>query len=553
MRILLIDDDREARLLAALVLRAELPRAAIAEAGTALEYAERLAEGDISAAIAAERLAWANGRETLDAIARRYPRCLTVLLVEPRQAPGTRAALGRHRVLERDSAGLLALPALLSEAASPPSSVQRTERLPVGYFALDEHGGIVEANPAFARLCGTQTPGELLGSPLAARLDPAAARERLLAALGERQAVQALALRLKAGAESVPVRLSLQPIPPDAGEPAFAEGVAWPDPAPEEGGLASAEPNAPAPAPTVRPAPADRLAPTVLDEPAGGEGAPHGEAPYSGPPYSAEGVPPHKATPANVVSGTDFGLGRPSRGVRAIPTESAGARVSHADFSRARDRVRRALEAPAAPLGVAEAIVPTRTAVDLAEAALEAMRRLEGAILSRHARIWASRLPALLVDREDMVGLFHALLDNALARSRGAPRITVRASPHEDGWLLSVGDDGEPIAESAFANRFGLVREVARRYGGRVWTESKTGGSNTVCVTLDAPAVEPARVELAVRYNGQPVGRVSVANASNKLEITRAALALPELNRALGDRTIKDVQRIGAGIVDIVA
>ena len=56
-----------------------------------------------------------------------------------------------------------------------------------------------------------------------------------------------------------------------------------------------------------------------------------------------------------------------------------------------------------------------------------------------------------------------------------------------------------------------------------------------------------------MQFNGKLVGRVTVLNISNKSEVTRAALGIPELSRDIGDRTIKDIQIIEEGIVNIVA
>ncbi len=211
--------------------------------------------------------------------------------------------------------------------------------------------------------------------------------------------------------------------------------------------------------------------------------------------------------------------------------------------------------------------------VCLGDAALDAMRTLQPALVASGARVQSGTLPTLLADRREMVALFYNLIDNAITFTGTAPPlVTIRAGLHAGAWIISVQDNGPGVAPHETAVIFdmfargalaegrcgagiglALCRDIARRYAGDVTVESTPGAGSTFLVSLYASAVEPEAVDFAVHLNGKRAGRVRVVHRASKAELTRAALAIPALSEMLGDLTIKDVQLSEQGVVNIVA
>ncbi|MCB2186702.1 MAG: GAF domain-containing protein [Deltaproteobacteria bacterium] len=137
----------------------------------------------------------------------------------------------------------------------------------------------------------------------------------------------------------------------------------------------------------------------------------------------------------------------------------------------------------------------------LKELCLEFQSRLE----ERGIRLVAVEpLPPVVADRVNLARLFRNLVDNAL--KYGGPGLkTIRVShrPCPEGHLFEVADDGQGFApdqadvifhlfkrarssEGTEGTGLGLsvVREVARRHGGRAWAESRPGGGASFFFTL---------------------------------------------------------------------
>lgn len=115
------------------------------------------------------------------------------------------------------------------------------------------------------------------------------------------------------------------------------------------------------------------------------------------------------------------------------------------------------------------------------------------------------------VDADGLTVALRNLLDNAVKFTRHTPepRITLRAVPHENGWRLSVQDNG-PGFDMKFHERIfeifqrlyrmedypgtgvglAIVRKAASRMGGRAWAASSPGAGATFY--LDLPNQDPA-------------------------------------------------------------
>lgn len=214
-----------------------------------------------------------------------------------------------------------------------------------------------------------------------------------------------------------------------------------------------------------------------------------------------------------------------------------------------------------------------RVPVNLGDAVLESMRGMQADIHQTQARVSAGTLPTLLADHGELVQLFYNLIDNAIKfRGTHPPRIIVRAERERDHWLISVSDNGLGVTSGAGDSIFAMFtrmprndssvgagiglamcKRIARSYDGDIWYKSKQGQGATFVVKLCTFAVQPVEVELTVQCNGRPVGRITVLNAADKNEVTRAALAIPALSRRIGESAVKDVQLQERAVVNIVA
>ena len=127
----------------------------------------------------------------------------------------------------------------------------------------------------------------------------------------------------------------------------------------------------------------------------------------------------------------------------------------------------------------------------------EAARPLREQLSARDARIAAGELPTVRADAGRTRDLLRVLLANAVAFASEEPlRIEVAADRTDDGWLITVADNGIGLPEDALERVFkpferahsrsiatgpGLGLAVARcaveSRGGRIWLESTEDGT----------------------------------------------------------------------------
>ena len=88
VRILLIHEDASQREGTLAVLRRTAPEAEVLQAGTGLDYAQRVREGAFEIAIAPVTLSWGDGSEVLTKVRQYSPDCLTILVGETQVARG---------------------------------------------------------------------------------------------------------------------------------------------------------------------------------------------------------------------------------------------------------------------------------------------------------------------------------------------------------------------------------------------------------------------------------------------------------------------------------
>ena len=111
-RILLIDDDRDSRALARLVLKQELPHAVVTEVADAVSFAEAFGRADFELVVLDPRLPWADGLAVLHALKGRWPQLPVILLTDRGgEELGVRAAkLGADDLLIKSPGGFVNLP-----------------------------------------------------------------------------------------------------------------------------------------------------------------------------------------------------------------------------------------------------------------------------------------------------------------------------------------------------------------------------------------------------------------------------------------------------------
>jgi len=119
----IVSDNADDRALISLVLRQEFGDAVFEEAGDAISFAERFAEGEFTVAIMARILSWGDGLQVLEALRNRYPACLLYLLSDSasRTAPRAYSDLGLAGHFVNDSSGLMALPKAIRQRMERPA------------------------------------------------------------------------------------------------------------------------------------------------------------------------------------------------------------------------------------------------------------------------------------------------------------------------------------------------------------------------------------------------------------------------------------------------
>jgi signal transduction histidine kinase len=138
----------------------------------------------------------------------------------------------------------------------------------------------------------------------------------------------------------------------------------------------------------------------------------------------------------------------------------------------------------------------------------EAVRPLRGGLDARQARMVTGDLPTLRADAGRTRDLLRALVANAVTFASDEPLVVeVAAEREDDGWLISVADNGIGLPEDARERVFqpferahsrsiatgpglglAIARCIVQSHGGRIWIDgAANGGGTSVSFTVPDP------------------------------------------------------------------
>jgi PAS domain S-box-containing protein len=143
-------------------------------------------------------------------------------------------------------------------------------------------------------------------------------------------------------------------------------------------------------------------------------------------------------------------------------------------------------------------------AVDANVVLEKAISNLRGVIEQSGADLKHSKLPMIRVHEVHLLQLFQNVVSNAIKyRSESTPEIRITATWQDNGWLLSVSDNGIGVEPEYKEQIFGLFKRlhpaaeyagtglglaicqrIVERYHGRIWVESEPGRGSTFFFTL---------------------------------------------------------------------
>ena len=146
-------------------------------------------------------------------------------------------------------------------------------------------------------------------------------------------------------------------------------------------------------------------------------------------------------------------------------------------------------------------------AIDVSSVVKEVMKNLNQAINESKATIIYGDLPAVAVERAQLVQLFQNIISNAIkyASSDRPPYIIISSEKSVDEWLFSIRDNGIGI-DNKYAERIfdmfsrlhgavkyegtgmglAICKKIVTAHGGRIWMESEIGEGSIFFFTLPA-------------------------------------------------------------------
>jgi light-regulated signal transduction histidine kinase (bacteriophytochrome) len=124
---------------------------------------------------------------------------------------------------------------------------------------------------------------------------------------------------------------------------------------------------------------------------------------------------------------------------------------------------------------------------------------LEGVIQETGGRVTRGPLPRICFDATQLTQLFQNLIGNAVKfRSQDSPKVDIRVSQVEGGWVFSIRDNGlgiDPEHKDTIFHVFrrlhsrdkypgsgiglAICKRIVERHGGEIWVDSTPGQGST--------------------------------------------------------------------------
>jgi chemotaxis family two-component system sensor kinase Cph1 len=153
--------------------------------------------------------------------------------------------------------------------------------------------------------------------------------------------------------------------------------------------------------------------------------------------------------------------------------------------------------------------------VDCGHALRSVVDSLAVSMAETNAIVTSDPLPIVLANRTSIEQLFQNLIGNAIKyRSEAPPRIHVSAEPYDQGWRLSVADNGIGL-DMVYADRIfqvfqrlhprgayegtgiglAVCKRIVEAYGGRIGIDSTVGAGSTFWFTIPTTHPRQSREE----------------------------------------------------------
>jgi len=495
--LLLIDESPDDTTLAALHLSRNPDDIVVEKVSDPIAFAEHLARGGFVGVITEYVLSWGNGLRVLEAVKARWPHCPVILFtaeLKPEMlSEGLR--LGLDGFLPKTSSGFLRLSStvfrLLDREPSrrrggEPRFQRAIAGLATGLFRGTKVTGMMEANPAMARILGVSGPEELKGRDLMDFMVTEEGREKWRDAMDSGRSLENVAITLSGGPEHTSwVRLSV-----------------WVSEDPVTGACMY-----------------EGMAEDV-------SGWKHAEEELS---RREEALKKSNAELKQFSYVVSHDLHEPlqlvSRYAKLLLDRYGGKVDREADrflyhlmesAQRMQERIDNVLEY--ATLGAKGLKLVPVSFSGLIDEALENLRTL---VEDTGARVTYENLPTVNADRSQMLQLFENLIGNALKFRGDSPvRIHITASKQDDGWLFSVQDNGIGIDPAQRDRIFGMFqrlhtkaeypgtgiglaicKKIVEQHHGKIWAESEPGKGSRFLFLLPEK-VAPEKMERIAEANG---------------------------------------------------
>jgi light-regulated signal transduction histidine kinase (bacteriophytochrome) len=156
----------------------------------------------------------------------------------------------------------------------------------------------------------------------------------------------------------------------------------------------------------------------------------------------------------------------------------------------------------------ANALAPSRQGMAMfpaSRAVRFAVQNLDRRIRETGATVTVGELPEIYGDRDRLAELFEHLIANSIKfHGPEPPVVEIGATGVPEGWLFTVRDNGEGIAEKYRDRLFfpfrrlqgpeipgaglglAISRKIVEAHGGKIWIDSREGRGVTIAFTLPA-------------------------------------------------------------------